>query len=651
MILPFADPAGAASPGIVKLAEDRFREMPNGRPGSLEDMVALLVLAIQVEEEVDPNPKVVAAKVQMDKLGFGTKLELSAVDHLGLYAVASERLGAARSTFVEGLIKRKGADPDDVIASLWSRCQTIWGRVEQARRELDAECMDLEKQLEPLLPVDLRLMPHQLQAVVRARSAGFRHIFGDDMGLGKTVEILACALLLGEEAFPLVIACPMSMVYKWRCEASKWLAKLNPMVVELSRKVNARELAKEADTAGRPLVMVGSWQQPAYHQLVLQVMNLGMLVGDESHYISNWDARRTQGFIRSRARARAVLLATGTLMENGRHREAYSQLKVIDPHCLDFLRRPREEGGKIPRGDRYPFLHRYCGPTRIYIGRTDKEGNPKPVTQFDGRSHEVEFGSLLNRHVTRRTKAEVFGDDGLPPKARYVVPVPITDAQHARFNRTRDEIRARVSMRARKERERLEAHGVRPDVVEEKVKKIAQTEAVSLIAGLRMQIGLEKAAWLPVRVHELLSEGHRPVVFCWHNDVAQNAAEACAKKGVSVLLGTGSMVGRARDRVVQQAESGSFDVVVLTSAYREGITLVHYDRVIMVERWWKPGQEQQAEDRVHRIGQTRPVAAEYLVIPGTYDDAIGELQIWKELGQIQSQGSAEERTYTWLMAA
>ena len=50
-------------------------------------------------------------------------------------------------------------------------------------------------------------------------------------------------------------------------------------------------------------------------------------------------------------------------------------------------------------------------------------------------------------------------------------------------------------------------------------------------------------------------------------------------------------------------------------------------------------------------GRQLPVAIEYLIIPGTYDEAIGELQVWKERGQVQSQGSAEERVYQWLMAA
>jgi hypothetical protein len=647
-MLPFHDPAGTASSEVIGLAESRFEALPNGRPSSVEDLLALLILSTQTEADEDPNPRVVAAKVQMDKLGFGSKLTLSPEDQLGLYQLALWRLEQRESLGIRRLLLSRGHEPRAVVRALWQRCVGLWKKVERNRAELAKRCAALEAELEPLLPSGLALLPHQLEGVLRARDSGFRHIFGDDMGLGKTVEILACALLMGNDAFPMLVSCPLSMVYKWKVEAAKWLAKVNPELVTLDRKVHVPTLF--AEMGDRPFMLVGSWQAPAYHQQLLQTRHLGLVVGDESHYISNWEAGRTQGFIRSRRRARAVLLATGTLMENGRHREAYSQLKAMNPDCLQHLRQPNE-AGELPKGDRYPYLYRYCGPTKVFVGKRDKEGNPVPVTQFDGRSNEVEFGCLLNRHVTRRTKVEVFGPEELPPKSRYVIPVPISDAQRMGFARTRDQIAAKVRAKAKEVEDHLVAHSVRPAVIEQKVKKVTQSEAVRLISALRLQIGREKAKWSKVRINELLAEGHRPVVFSWHNEVAELAAEAYAKKGVSVLLGTGSSTGRAREKIVAAAEAGEHDVVVLTSAYREGITLTAYDRLMMLERWWKPGSEQQAEDRIHRYGQQLPVAIEYLIIPGTYDEAIGELQVWKERGQVQSQGSAEERVYQWLMAA
>ena len=49
-----------------------------------------------------------------------------------------------------------------------------------------------------------------------------------------------------------------------------------------------------------------------------------------------------------------------------------------------------------------------------------------------------------------------------------------------------------------------------------------------------------------------------------------------------------------------------------------------------------PGEEEQAEDRIHRRGQERQVAYYYLIAPGTIDDAMGELVTWKERVREQS---------------
>jgi SNF2 family DNA or RNA helicase len=46
---------------------------------------------------------------------------------------------------------------------------------------------------------------------------------------------------------------------------------------------------------------------------------------------------------------------------------------------------------------------------------------------------------------------------------------------------------------------------------------------------------------------------------------------------------------------------------------------VHYDR------WWNPAVEDQATDRAHRIGQTRPVQVHRLIAEGTIEDRIAAM--------------------------
>lgn len=56
-----------------------------------------------------------------------------------------------------------------------------------------------------------------------------------------------------------------------------------------------------------------------------------------------------------------------------------------------------------------------------------------------------------------------------------------------------------------------------------------------------------------------------------------------------------------------------------------GLTLTEANHVVHLDRWWNPAVENQATDRVHRIGQTRVVQVRTLVAPGTIEDRIDEL--------------------------
>ena len=57
-----------------------------------------------------------------------------------------------------------------------------------------------------------------------------------------------------------------------------------------------------------------------------------------------------------------------------------------------------------------------------------------------------------------------------------------------------------------------------------------------------------------------------------------------------------------------------------------GINLTEADYVVLFDPWWNPAAETQAIDRAHRIGQNRPVTVYRLVVRGTVEEKILELQ-------------------------
>lgn len=65
-----------------------------------------------------------------------------------------------------------------------------------------------------------------------------------------------------------------------------------------------------------------------------------------------------------------------------------------------------------------------------------------------------------------------------------------------------------------------------------------------------------------------------------------------------------------------------------------GLNMVAACHVILLDLWWNPTTEDQAIDRAHRIGQTRPVTVTRITIKDTVEDRILELQVFFAIYQL-----------------
>ena len=79
------------------------------------------------------------------------------------------------------------------------------------------------------------------------------------------------------------------------------------------------------------------------------------------------------------------------------------------------------------------------------------------------------------------------------------------------------------------------------------------------------------------------------------------------------LVINGSIAAVERQKRVERFQQGEgFDVMILSPrAGGVGLTLTAANHVIHLSRWWNPAVEDQATDRIYRIGQTRPVHVYY----------------------------------------
>jgi len=121
---------------------------------------------------------------------------------------------------------------------------------------------------------------------------------------------------------------------------------------------------------------------------------------------------------------------------------------------------------------------------------------------------------------------------------------------------------------------------------------------------------------------EALAADHNVVVYSQYVKMIELLAQHLQTRDISALTLTGAT--RDRSRVIRRFNSGQHERVLLASllAGGVGIDLTGASVVVHYDRWWNPAKENQATDRVHRIGQKRFVQVFKLVTRDTIEERI-----------------------------
>ena len=125
------------------------------------------------------------------------------------------------------------------------------------------------------------------------------------------------------------------------------------------------------------------------------------------------------------------------------------------------------------------------------------------------------------------------------------------------------------------------------------------------------------------------SEGHRALVFSQWTSLLDLVEPLLVERGIRFVRLDGSTRDRAAVVDAFNAADGPPVFLLSLTAGGTGLNLVAADYVYLLDPWWNPAVEQQATDRAHRIGQTRPVVAYRLVAEDTVEERILELQAKK----------------------
>lgn len=250
----------------------------------------------------------------------------------------------------------------------------------------------------------------------------------------------------------------------------------------------------------------------------------------------------------------------------------------------------------------FSFLFRYC-----FSEWRDVPGRAKPVPVFDGANHRQELNAKMRGACyVRREKAQVLHD--LPPKA---VPNTVWMSLNGALKEYRKAEGNLLAYLA-------EEGGA------EAVTAAKNAEHLVMVATLRRLLAEAKEEAVVEWILDFLDQNptKKVLVFAVHKTMQHALRDRLAEAGqdVTTILASQRDVEEQKERFTK----GSSRVMVASlAAAREGHTL-HAEGactdVVFVEQGWVPGHHMQAEDRLHRIGQTGEVQPWYLLADDTFDE-------------------------------
>lgn len=306
---------------------------------------------------------------------------------------------------------------------------------------------------------------------------------------------------------------------------------------------------------------ITSYEGLSRYQDYLKGLQPRAVIVDESHRVKNLRAHRTRHVKALVEGVDTRILLSGTAILN-RPTELISQLEIID-RMQEF-------------GSRRAFVHRY------------------------GTGYHLDelYRKLTTTCYLRREKKDVLKE--LPAKQRVVVPLPID-------NREEYELAERDLIA-----------WLRSQDLHERIPAALRAEHLVRLGALKKLAALGKYPAIREWVDDAL-EGGKLVLFANHRDIAQRLA--CDYDAPLII---GGMNDKERKDAVDRFQTDP-DTLLLVANIRagsEGLTLTASHRVAFVELDWGPGPHEQAEDRVHRIGQHEPVTAYYLVAAETIEEKL-----------------------------
>jgi SNF2 family DNA or RNA helicase len=435
---------------------------------------------------------------------------------------------------------------------------------------------------------------------------GLGACLADDMGLGKTIELI-CFLLYLKEANalekPTLLVCPTSVLGNWEREVRKFAPTLKVVQYHGDKRPKGKAFA---EAVKKQDLVITSYSLVYRDIKLLQSVSWQGIVLDEAQNVKNSEAKQSQAVRQLEATFRIAL--TGTPVEN-RLQELWSILDFLNPGYL---------------GTKQFFQRRFAIPIEKY-------GDTASLRQLR---------SLVQPFILRRLKSDREIIQDLPEKQEMAVFCGLTPEQGTLYQKVVDESLAEIE-----KAEGLQRRGMILGLLI-KLKQICNHPSQYLKQNTLEQHNSGKLQRLEEMLDEAISSGDRALIFTQFAEwgkLLKPHLEKQLKREIFFLYGSTSKKQREEmiDRF-QHDPQGPPIMILSLKAGGVGLNLTRANHVFHYDRWWNPAVENQATDRVFRIGQTRNVQVHKFVCTGTLEEKIHDMIESKKQLAEQVVGGGEE---------
>lgn len=434
---------------------------------------------------------------------------------------------------------------------------------------------------------------------------GFGAILADDMGLGKTLQVIAFFQSEYKEKDPakirpVLIVCPASLVYNWSNEMDRFAPEL-PVRMIVGTAEERAALLKETENGE---ILITSYDLLRRDLDIYENMDFSCQVIDEAQYIKNHNTQASKAVKGIKAGFKLAL--TGTPIEN-RLSELWSIFDYIMPG----------------------FLHSY---------QRFKSSFEAPIVQEGGQKTAKRLQKLIRPFILRRLKRDVLKD--LPEKLEENMYVRLEGEQQKLYDahvkrlmlmldKHSDEEFRKNKIQVLSELTRLRQICCDPALI--------YSDYTGESAKARLCIDMIKNA---------VNGGHKLLLFSQFTTMLSHLCASLKEENISFYVLTGAVSKERRRKMVEAFQKDDTSVFCISlKAGGTGLNLTAADMVVHYDPWWNLAVQNQATDRVHRIGQKNVVNVYRLIVKDTIEEKIVKLQEKKkELAEQLLDGEGMDST-------